>query len=79
MRGEAVRPVVDGQAQAVALGGVGELQRAQRVRQVFGVALLEAQGIDAEILGKINQFPTGLVLAEVVANDAYQWITSSEE
>ena len=76
--GEPVRPVVDGQPQPVALGGIGELQRTQRVRQVGGVALLQAQRIDAEVLGQGDQLPAGLVLAEVVANDAYQWITSPE-
>ncbi|GAC1495746.1 MAG: hypothetical protein NVS2B15_17860 [Pseudarthrobacter sp.] len=52
------------------------MELAQCFRQVGGVTLLQAEGIDAEILGQGHQFPAGLVLTKVVANDSYQWIAS---
>jgi hypothetical protein len=48
---EPVRPVVDRQPQPVSLGRIGELELTQCDRQVSGVTLLQAQGINAEIIG----------------------------
>ena len=45
---------------------------ADGLRQIRGIALLEAQSINLEIAGQIDQLTTGLVLAEVVADDSEQ-------
>ena len=77
VRREPVHAVVDGQAQPVALGGVGQVQVTNGVRQVVGVALLQAQGINLKIAGQINQLTAGMVLTQVVADDSNQGSTSS--
>jgi hypothetical protein len=77
--GEAVLAVIDRQAQPVSPGGVGQVQVADRGRQVLGVALLQAQGINLEIAGQIDQLSTGFVLAEVVADDSNQEGTPSDD
>jgi hypothetical protein len=79
VRGEAVLAVVDRQAQPVALGGVGEVQIPDGFRQIVRVALLEAQSVNLEIAGQIDQLPTGFVLAEVVADDSNQECTPSDD
>jgi hypothetical protein len=55
------------------------MQVADCGRQVLGIALLEAQGINLEIAGQIDQFSTGFVLAEVVADDSNQEGTPSDD
>jgi hypothetical protein len=47
------------------------------LRQILRIALLEAQSINLEIAGQIDQLAAGLVLAEVVADDSKQGSTSS--
>ena len=53
------------------------MQVADGVRQVVGVALLQAQGIDLEIAGQIGQLTAGMVLSQVIADDSNQGNTSS--
>src|SRR5688500_5756704 len=79
IRREPAHAVVDRQAQPVALGGIGQLQIADCLRQIVSLALLEAQGINLKIAGQLNQLTTGLVLAEVVTDDSNQESTSSED
>jgi hypothetical protein len=77
--GEAVLAVVDRQAEPVTPRGVGQVQVADCGRQVLGIALLEAQSINLEIAGQIDQLSTGFVLAEVVADDSNQEGTPSDD
>ncbi len=76
---EACLAVVDRQAQPVPLRGVSQVQVPDGVGQVCGIAFLEAQGVDVEVPGQVNELTAGLVLAEVVANDSDQEGTSSAD
>jgi hypothetical protein len=55
------------------------MQVADCGRQILGIALLEAQSINLEIAGQIDQLSTGYVLAEVVADDSNQEGTPSDD
>ncbi len=55
------------------------MQITDGVRQVVGVALLQAQGINLKIAGQINQLAAGMVLTQVVADDSNQGSTSSAD
>ena len=69
---ETAHAVIDRQAQPVALGGIGQVQIPDGLRQIVRIALLEAQSINLEITCQIDQLAAGRVLAEVVADDSKQ-------
>ncbi|WP_253182674.1 hypothetical protein [Arthrobacter sp. SW1] len=75
-RREALGTVVDGQAEPVPLGGIGQPQRSEGCGKIGGIAFLQAQGVEFEIAGKLDQLIAGPVLAEVVADDPDQKKTS---
>jgi len=67
----AILAVIDGKAQSVALGRIGERQVADLGRKLRGDALLEAERIQIGIgLHERLEFHAGAVFAEVVADDS---------
>ena len=62
-------PIVDGKAQAVEFGGIGEHQATDPVGAQTGVGFLQAQDINVVGSDQCLEFGTRLVLAEVVADD----------
>jgi hypothetical protein len=51
-RREPFGSIVDGQAEPVSAGGVGQVKRAERRGQFVGVAFLQAQRINVEAVRK---------------------------
>jgi hypothetical protein len=67
---EAIHPVVNGQPETIALGGVGEAEVSDIGGQVGRVTFLETEHIRVEFLRKLAEFAARMVFAQVVADDS---------
>ncbi len=71
MRFEALAVVVDGEAEAVALGGIGEVQGAELGGELRRVDLLQAHQVRCVRVDEIDELADRRMLAEVVADDLH--------